>query len=686
MKKRLISILLCLALAFSVSGGAFADYSDFSDSGAHWAQATMERAYNDGFLKGFEDNTIRPNATITPAQMITILCRVLNISVYEDVDTDGVESTNWYAEAAWAARHVGLFDSDVSYNSPMTRLEAFKMLSCAFQLSLPEPDTAAAAAYSDYRDLTGESARIIASLVQQGYIQGYNGSLSLDSTITRAEFMTVLYRIVSSFASAEDASSVESDAVLSGDANLADFGISNSLWLDCSAGEVSLTNVTAPSITVRAESISSLDVTGCSIDRLVIANNRGDLSVAPDSSSAVSTVAVGNGAGAITLGGALSRVETIGSSRSVTVSSNVDAVYVSGSGNTVTVNAGVTVKEIHVSGTGNTVILNSSTPSLTVSGNANTVKGSGSADNLTLISLNSDVQIPCTETDDQRDNGISDLTVTLSAPESLAAGTQLKVTAAFSGIEDALSCSGAWYLDGVKQRSENITVSAAGSSAFTYTFKYTKDMATSCSVRYVVTYTNAIGENQQKSADVTVKLENYDDEYYNQYSVTNVLKTVTSKYAGDYTLNWALNNDYDAKTKTVFVNAKGYSSTSQYLVWISLTYQRVNVFQGSKGNWTLIHEYLCGTGANDCTPRGVWTVFGRTAAGWTTSTYNCRPVVNFKTGSGYAFHSRLYDPTHSYLTDASIGFPVSHGCIRMYDDDVKWLYDNLPIGTTVVVY
>ncbi|MBQ3404696.1 MAG: L,D-transpeptidase, partial [Oscillospiraceae bacterium] len=32
------------------------------------------------------------------------------------------------------------------------------------------------------------------------------------------------------------------------------------------------------------------------------------------------------------------------------------------------------------------------------------------------------------------------------------------------------------------------------------------------------------------------------------------------------------------------------------------------------------------------------------------------------------------------------GYPVSHGCVRMYTSDVQWIYNNCPIGTTVVVY
>ena len=40
----------------------------------------------------------------------------------------------------------------------------------------------------------------------------------------------------------------------------------------------------------------------------------------------------------------------------------------------------------------------------------------------------------------------------------------------------------------------------------------------------------------------------------------------------------------------------------------------------------------------------------------------------------------------SMRMDASIGYPISHGCVRMYDEDVAYIYNNIPVGTTVVVF
>jgi len=33
----------------------------------------------------------------------------------------------------------------------------------------------------------------------------------------------------------------------------------------------------------------------------------------------------------------------------------------------------------------------------------------------------------------------------------------------------------------------------------------------------------------------------------------------------------------------------------------------------------------------------------------------------------------------------SIGKPVTHGCIRLRDEDITWLYENIPVGTTVII-
>ena len=47
-------------------------------------------------------------------------------------------------------------------------------------------------------------------------------------------------------------------------------------------------------------------------------------------------------------------------------------------------------------------------------------------------------------------------------------------------------------------------------------------------------------------------------------------------------------------------------------------------------------------------------------------------------GDGYLLHGTPYAN--------SIGSSVTHGCVRLQDDDIEWLYDNVPVGTRVYIY
>jgi len=47
-------------------------------------------------------------------------------------------------------------------------------------------------------------------------------------------------------------------------------------------------------------------------------------------------------------------------------------------------------------------------------------------------------------------------------------------------------------------------------------------------------------------------------------------------------------------------------------------------------------------------------------------------------GNGYLLHGTPHDDT--------IGEAATHGCVRLADEDIAWLYDNVPIGTRVYIY
>ena len=48
------------------------------------------------------------------------------------------------------------------------------------------------------------------------------------------------------------------------------------------------------------------------------------------------------------------------------------------------------------------------------------------------------------------------------------------------------------------------------------------------------------------------------------------------------------------------------------------------------------------------------------------------------TGNGFLLHGTPHK--------ATIGTAATHGCIRLRDDDIQWLYDMMPVGTKVYIY
>lgn len=53
----------------------------------------------------------------------------------------------------------------------------------------------------------------------------------------------------------------------------------------------------------------------------------------------------------------------------------------------------------------------------------------------------------------------------------------------------------------------------------------------------------------------------------------------------------------------------------------------------------------------------------------------------------YLFHSVLYNRgSMTHIQDGTLGKQVSHGCVRLDINNAKWLYDNIPNGTKVVIY
>jgi len=153
------------------------------------------------------------------------------------------------------------------------------------------------------------------------------------------------------------------------------------------------------------------------------------------------------------------------------------------------------------------------------------------------------------------------------------------------------------------------------------------------------------------------------------------------------------NNDvvYSDGVKEAFVNeVNNYSSKTKYLIWCNLYTTTVNIFEGSQGNWKLIKSCECVIGApNSPTRPGVYSIYSH-AYYWSFDSgahldqSRCYYASLFD--GGIAFHTRLYYTGTNTYVNSSLSAAISHGCVRCPDEIAKFIYNECPNGTTVVVY
>lgn len=757
--KKLLSLFLAFSMLLTLPAFA-ASFSDFTDAGSHWAAADLQRAVEDGLLTGTSANKLSPDAPITTAQMLTILNRVLSAA---QADASNAPADAWYAQEIGKAAHLGLIPAGVTnYDAPLARQDALSMLVRAFGLTPANQSAAPLSAFSDAGKVREANVMPVANLVSRGLVKGFDGALNANGSVTRAEFVTLLYRIAGSFTDAASLKSGAAAAVLKGDAALSGVD-ADRLVVDCAGENVSLHNCNITELTLRCEDLKSLSIDSTTtLGTLTLAVGAGSGFQLPTSakigtlrilSGPVSAVTAAQADGveltgsglSVAVSGAHRTLSVAGSGNSVTLAKDAElsALTVTGSGNSVTEQNGdagssVAVGDVSVWGSKNTV------SATTTGGSAATVYLAGTGCSLHLVSAagftaatvdgsgskldmmplsDSDVAGPVgtltlagsgNSARIWSESAIGDVKVsaygswltlaTTGAGSISVPGSYNTVVKARSGEVGAVTLAGPGnvFKEYVDNHAKSVTVNGAGS---TVKLDGTADAVTVNGENATITGAgstakltlNALGCKTDLHANVTddsgakkaqaEKEAAAAAELAKQQDESRVLALVTTGYKGNYTLSWAQNHDYTPLEKKAWVQAKGYSSATGWLIWVNLSMQRVNIFKGSQGNWDLIYSCIVGTGAPGTgTPVGLYTTTYKLAAGWTTSTYTVKPVVGFKNGTGYAFHSRLFYPGTTRLMDASIGYPISHGCVRMYDEDVAYIYNNIPVGTTVVVF
>ena len=213
------------------------------------------------------------------------------------------------------------------------------------------------------------------------------------------------------------------------------------------------------------------------------------------------TLAVGEGTGAVSLAGTVSRLEVTGEARTISIDSSLDALVVSGSGNTISVKRGCAIGQIVILGTDNVLTLDGTSDTLLLAGRDNTVRGNGRVTEVQLntryytLTVSKKQLIPWTGYD------IKNVEVEVEAPAKLPAGESLKATAHLTVPEEDLGklCTGSWYLNGELMSQAPVRL-GQGDPVSDFLPNYTHDLKLDGTVKFVLSYENNDGDTFTKAA------------------------------------------------------------------------------------------------------------------------------------------------------------------------------------------
>lgn len=680
----------------------------------NWAAEPLKFAVRHGILEGHGGFNLAPTGKTTRAEMAAMLVRLMKAPVSGDLSGySDINPNAWYCEELATAVDMGIFngvtDTIMAPQRHITRQEAFTVLARAFGLEPQNP--AAYEVFSDSNRVKPFAQDAVSALYELGCVSGYeNNCVKPTAYISRQEVAALFYKLLTHICDSPSQLPESGMVLYRGTEPLPEgYRLDGSLILTSS--DVSdLHGITiSHTLYLRCPRFTKISLEDLTVDQIVVAS------------------------GMELEGGNFPRLSVL--APDAIINSTVCAIFLKAPAT-----LSGSYEEMHCCASDSTAVLDGTAHSVTLHADNITLTGAGQAAAVIIHGRDCTVSLNADQVDYQIDWLLRGVQVALTAPASWNSFDELTIHADFTGLQTGYGttdgqrpCDLRWYCNGIllsEQKDfllgedtrstihytpdpntlpENLTFTAVltcgvdrvQKSCAVTADKYTLDYLRACKTVQTVNveaktlvatklYTDKAcsGVIRNVEANVPVTHMYYSDEAGVPGQVRLADGTVGWMDWSDYLVSekdYTQSQDYSLGTKEGFVNLNGYSSPTDYMIWLSLKTQRVNIYRGSKGSWKLVRTAPCSTGKNTTpTVSGVYSIIYKTPI-WRfledyTRVYN---VTGF--WGGQAFHSRLYyyDDT---ICDGTIGTPASHGCVRMMDEDCRYIYEELPQDTTVVIY
>lgn len=168
-----------------------------SDIKGHWAEEAIAALHEDGIITGFEDDTFRPEGTLTRAEFITMLCRMLpDIEIENDIVFSDVKDTDWFSENVKKAVSYGIIKGTDGKFMPYDCITREQLATIIYR-TLKAENAENNVSFSDMNEVSDYAKDAISYLAAEGIISGYeDNTIRPKNNTSRAEAAKLLYGLI----------------------------------------------------------------------------------------------------------------------------------------------------------------------------------------------------------------------------------------------------------------------------------------------------------------------------------------------------------------------------------------------------------------------------------------------------------------------------------------------------------
>ena len=178
--------------------------SVFSDIKGHWGEKYITECFNKGIIKGYNDNSFRPEASISRAETAALIQRVFRIADGESNEFVDINDNAWYRGCVLGLSDARIIEGHNGYFRPADNISREEMSVILYRaLAYCEIKPEGEMAFSDDEAISDYAKESVSCLAANGIITGEGGMFRPSDKLTRAEAATLIYRTVNVFLGGE---------------------------------------------------------------------------------------------------------------------------------------------------------------------------------------------------------------------------------------------------------------------------------------------------------------------------------------------------------------------------------------------------------------------------------------------------------------------------------------------------